>query len=369
LEKIVDLTLQKAEALGYDENPYDALLDEFEPGMKTAQVAALFEEMRAGLVPLVEAISDRVAAVDGSLFDQGFDRDKQWEFGIEVLTALGFDFDRGRQDIAAHPFTTSFSTNDVRLTTRVYPHQFKTAIFGSIHESGHGMYNQGFDPTLNRTLLSSGASLGVHESQSRLWENIVGRSRGFWIHWLPRLKHYFPIQLDGISVEHFYRAINRVHPSFIRVEADEVTYNLHIFLRFEIENLMIQGQVKIADLPELWNDRMEEYLGIRPADAAQGVLQDVHWSHGLIGYFPTYALGNLLSVQLYNLAVADRPEIPASIKAGEYSPLLDWMRDHIHVHGRKYTPVELIERETGGPIRTGPFLEYIQTKYSEIYDL
>jgi len=369
LEKIVDLALQKAEALGYDENPYDALLDEFEPGMKTAQVAALFEEMRAGLVPLVEAISDRVAAVDGSLFDQGFDRDKQWEFGIEVLTALGFDFDRGRQDIAAHPFTTSFSTNDVRLTTRVYPHQFKTAIFGSIHESGHGMYNQGFDPTLNRTLLSSGASLGVHESQSRLWENIVGRSRGFWIHWLPRLKHYFPIQLDGISVEHFYRAINRVHPSFIRVEADEVTYNLHIFLRFEIENLMIQGQVKIADLPELWNDRMEEYLGIRPADAAQGVLQDVHWSHGLIGYFPTYALGNLLSVQLYNLAVADRPEIPASIKAGEYSPLLDWMRDHIHVHGRKYTPVELIERETGGPIRTGPFLEYIQTKYSEIYDL
>jgi carboxypeptidase Taq len=286
-----------------------------------------------------------------------------------VIQRLGFDFDCGRQDRTAHPFTTSFSPGDVRLTTRVFRDHVKSALFASIHEAGHGMYNQGFDRALDRTLLSRGASLGVHESQSRLWENVVGRSRGFWTFWLPRLKAYFPAQLDGVDVETFYRAVNRVRPSLIRVEADEVTYNFHIFLRFEIENLMLEGKVQVGDLPELWNAKMEECLGIRPPDDADGVLQDVHWSGGMIGYFPTYSLGNLLAAQFYNLAVADLPDIPAQIERGEFAPLFDWMRKKIHNPGAKYTPEELVQRITGGPIRTAPFLDYVRTKYTELYGL
>jgi carboxypeptidase Taq len=231
------------------------------------------------------------------------------------------------------------------------------------------MYEQGFDRSVDRTPLSGSASLGVHESQSRMWENIVGRSRGFWQHWLPRLKTYFGPQLEGVSVEYFYRAINRVEPSLIRVEADEVTYNLHIFLRFEIENLMLEGKVRLADLPELWNSKMEEYLGIRPPDDARGVLQDVHWSSGYIGYFPTYSLGNLLSAQFYSQAVSELPDIPAQIQAGEYGPLLGWMRERIHSQGASYTVQELVRRVTGGPIDPGPFLAYVQAKYGEIYEL
>jgi carboxypeptidase Taq len=367
LETIVDLTIQVAEALGYEDRRYDALLDRYEPGMKAAQVQALFEEMKTGLVPMVQAIAERQGAVDDSVLRQEFDEAKQWDFGLEVIKRIGFDLERGRQDRAAHPFTAGFSPGDVRLTTRVFRDQVKAALFATIHEMGHGTYEQGYDRSLDRTPLSSAASLGVHESQSRMWENVVGRSRGFWTFWLPRLKEVFPQQLEGVSVEAFYRAINRVEPSPIRVEADEVTYNLHIFLRFEIENLMLDEKVQIGDLPELWNSKMEEYLGIRPENDALGVLQDVHWSGGMIGYFPTYSLGNLLAAQFYNQAVMDRPDIPSQIEQGEYSALLNWMRENIHVHGAKYKPTELVERVTGGPIRTGPFLDYIRGKYSEIY--
>jgi carboxypeptidase Taq len=369
LVKILDLTIQKAEAWGYEDRVYDALLEGFEPGMKTAQVETLFGEMKEGLVPLVQAIAERKDAVDDTLFAQDFDVDKQWDFGIEVVKALGFDFEHGRQDKTAHPFTTSFSPSDVRLTTRLYPDMFKSALFASIHEAGHGMYEQGFDRSFDRTSLSGAASLGVHESQSRMWENIVGRSRGFWNCWLPRLKEYFPRQLEGIGVEAFYQAINRVEPSLIRVEADEVTYNLHIMVRFEIENLMVEGKVKVADLPELWDAKMEEYLGIRPPGVADGVLQDVHWSAGYIGYFPTYSLGNLLAAQFYNQAVTDLPGIPAQIEQGEFAPLFNWMRENIHNPGCKYTPTELVERVTGGQIRTEPFLKYVRAKYTDLYDL
>ena len=369
LEKILALTIQKAEAWGYEDRVYDALLEGFEPGMKTAQVEALFGEVKEGLVPLVKAIAERQDAVDDSLFRQEFDVDKQWDFGIEVVKALGFDFEHGRQDKTAHPFTTSFSPSDVRLTTRLFPDMFKSALFASIHEAGHGMYEQGFDRNFDRTPLSDSASLGVHESQSRMWENIVGRSRGFWTHWLPRLKEYFPRQLEGIGVEAFYQAINRVQPSLIRVEADEVTYNLHIMVRFEIENLMVEGKVKAAELPELWDAKMEEYLGIRPPNVSDGVLQDVHWSSGYIGYFPTYSLGNLLAAQFYNQAVSEEPGIPAQIEQGEFGTLFDWMREKIHKPGNKYTPSELVEQVTGGPIRTEPFLAYVRAKYTEIYDL
>ena len=367
LEQILDLTIEAAEALGYEDRRYDALLDRFEPEMKTAQVETLFDEMKVGLLPLVQAIAERQDMVDDAVLDQAFDEDKQWDFGLEVIRRLGFDFDCGRQDRTAHPFTTSFSPGDVRLTTRVFRDYFKSALFASVHEAGHGMYEQGFNRALDRTLLSKAASLGVHESQSRLWENVVGRSRGFWTFWLPRLKAYFPTQLDGVDVETFYRAVNCVRPSLIRVEADEVTYNFHIFLRFEIENLMLEGKVQVGDLPELWNTKMEEYLGIRPPNDADGVLQDVHWSGGMIGYFPTYSLGNLLAAQFYNLAVSDLPDIPAQIERGEFAPLFDWMRRNIHNPGAKYTPGELVQRVTGGPIRTEPFLDYVRKKYGEIY--
>ncbi len=367
LERIVELTVQKAEALGYKDRVYDPLLDHYEPEMKTAQVEGLFEEMKAGLIPVVQAITVQRDTVDDSVLFQDFDEDKQWAFGFEVIKCIGFDFDHGRQDQTAHPFTTSFSPSDVRLTTRVYRDHFKAALFASIHEAGHGMYEQGFDRALDRSPLSGKSSSGVHESQSRMWENVVGRNRAFWTFWLPRLKEYFPLQLEGVGVEGFYRAINRVKPSLIRVEADEVTYNLHIFLRFEIENLMVEGKVRLCDLPELWNAKMEEYLGIRPPDEAQGVLQDVHWSLGYMGYFPTYALGNLLAAQFYQQAVAELHDIPTQIEHGEFGPLFHWMRERIHRPGAKYTPAELVKRVTGGPIRTEPFLDYIRAKYSQIY--
>jgi carboxypeptidase Taq len=369
LQQVVDLTIQKAEALGYDDRIYDALLDDFEPQMSTATVETLFAEMKSELVPLVRAISAQQRDGADPMMTHPYDEQKQWDFGIDVLTRIGFDFDRGRRDRSAHPFTTSFAPSDVRLTTRVVRDRFTSALFSSIHEAGHGTYEQGIDPRLDRTPLGDSASLGVHESQSRMWENVVGRSRPFWSFWLPRLKAYFPSQLAGIGLEDFYRAINRVQPSPTRVEADEVTYNLHIFLRFDIENMILERQVSIGQLPELWNSKMEEYLGFRPADDAEGVLQDVHWSGGLIGYFPTYSLGNLLSVLFYNQAVSDLPDIPAQIERGNFAPLLNWMRTRIHRVGATYTPTELVERVTGGPIRSAPFLSYIWDKYSDIYGL
>lgn len=369
LETIVDLTIQKAKALGFEDRIYDALLDEYEPAMRTAELEQLFDEMKAGLVPLVQAIGQRQDAVDDSVLRQVYDEAGQWEFGLEVVRRIGFDLERGRQDRSAHPFTTSFTPSDVRLTTRLHRSQLKMGLFGSIHEAGHGMYEQGLDRVLDRTPLSDGASGGMHESQSRMWENVVGRSRAFWAFWLPRLKDYFPGQLQGVDVETFYRAINRVTPSTIRVEADEVTYNLHIFLRFEIENLMLEGKIRLAELPELWDAKMEEYLGIRPPDAAQGVLQDIHWSGGMFGYFPSYSLGNLLASLLYRQAVRECPGIPDEIRFGEFSSLLNWMREKVHAHGAKFTPGELVQHITGGPIRTAPFLDYVWGKYAEIYGL
>jgi len=365
----VDLNIQMAEALGYKDRIYDALLDLFEPEIKTARVTRIFDELKAELVPLVRAIAEKKGAVDDAVLYRDYDEGKQWAFGQEVLRQMGFDFERGRQDKSAHPFTTSFSINDVRLTTRVYRNQFKTALFGSIHEGGHALYEQALSPALERTPLGDGASLGVHESQSRLWENVVGRSRGFWAFYFPRLKELFPEQLNGMDLEAFYRAINKVEPSMIRVEADEVTYNLHIFLRFEIENDMLEGKVQLSDLPQAWNAKMEAYLGIVPANDAEGVLQDVHWSMGTLGYFPTYSLGTLLSVQLYNQALAETPKIPAQIERGEFALLRNWLQERIHVHGKKFTPAELVKRVTGSELSARPFVEYVKAKYGDIYGL
>ena len=367
LETMVELNIEMAEALGYEERRYDALLDRFEPEMKAAQVERLFDEMKEGLRPIVAAIAERQDAVDASVLHQAYDEEKQWAFVNELVGRLGFDWEHGRQDRSAHPFTTSFSPTDVRLTTRIHRGQLQSAIFASIHECGHAMYEQGVPLDLARTPLVGGASMAIHESQSRMWENIVGRSHPFWQYWLPRLREFFPAQLEGVTVDAFYRAANRVEPSLIRVEADEVTYNMHIFLRFEIEQLMLEQEVKIADLPELWNNKMEAYLGIRPQSDTNGVLQDVHWAGGMMGYFPTYSLGNLLATQFYAQALADLPDLPRHLERGEFAPLLDWLRETIHVHGSKYTPAELVQRVSGGPISSGPFLDYIREKYSEIY--
>jgi carboxypeptidase Taq len=369
LQRNVDLNIELAEALGYEDRLYDALLDRFEPEMKTAEVEALFDELKAGLLPLVAAIAERQDAVDASVLQREYDEDKQWAFVNELVGQLGFDWHHGRQDIAAHPFTTSFTPADVRLTTRIYVNQLNAAVFASSHEAGHALYNQGVPMDLARTPLSGGASSAVHESQSRMWENIVGRSLPFWRYWLPRLREHFPAQLEGVTAEAFYRAVNRVEPSLIRVEADEVTYNMHIFLRFEMENLMLERKVAMTDLPELWNAKMEAYLGIRPGSDRNGVLQDVHWAGGMMGYFPTYALGNLLAAQFYAHALADLPDLPEHHARGEFAPLLGWLRDKIHAQGRKYTPAELVQRVTGGSISTGPFLAYVREKYGEIYGL
>ncbi len=367
LEKIVELNVRLAEALGYEDRIYDPLLDQFEPEMKTAHVAAIFDDLKAELVPLVKAISERANSVDDSILRQTYEEQKQWDFGVEVIKDFGFDFTRGRQDKSVHPFTTSFSIGDVRLTTRVDPNYLPTALFGTLHECGHGLYEQGISPSLERTSLDDGASLGIHESQSRLWENLVGRSREFWSHYFPRLQAVFPGQLAGVDVETFYRAINRVEPSLIRVEADEVTYNLHIMLRFELENEMLEGKVKIADLPEAWNAGMEANLGIAPPNDALGVLQDVHWSGGMMGYFPTYSLGNLISVQFFDKAKTDIPSLPDQIAAGKFDELLSWLRENIHRHGRKYTPAELVKRVTGNELTATNYVAYIKTKFSDIY--
>lgn len=369
LERVLDLTIQYAEAIGYEDRLYDALLDRYEPEMKTSQLIEVFDGLKKGLFPLVEVIAEQDQPFDASFFDRRYPDQAQWDFGTLVLKDMGFDFEHGRQDRSVHPFTTSFAPLDVRLTTRVEPRRLQSALFGTIHEGGHALYDQGIRLALDRTPLCTGASYGVHESQSRLWENVVARSRAFWSHYLPVLREFFPEQIAGVDLETFYRAINTVEPSPIRVEADEVTYNLHIFLRFELEGALLNGQLDVADLPEAWNAKMEEYLGVTPPDDAQGVLQDVHWSAGLFGYFPSYALGNLLATQLYEKALGETPALSSQIAAGDFGPLLTWLREHIHQHGKKFTPAELIERVTGESLTAEPFLTYLRKKYGHIYEL
>jgi carboxypeptidase Taq len=369
LERVLELTIEYAEAIGYEDHLYDALLDEYEPEMKTSQLIEVFDELKGGLLPLVERIAEQGQPFGTSLFDRQYPDQAQWDFGILVLKDMGFDFEHGRQDRSAHPFTTSFSPLDVRVTTRLEPKHFQSALFGTIHEGGHALYDQGIRLDLDRTPLCTGASYGVHESQSRLWENVVARSQAFWSHYLPVLREFFPDQLTGVDLDTFYRAINKVEPSLIRVEADEVTYNLHIFMRFELEQALVDDQLEVAHLPEAWNAKMAEYLGIVPPDDGQGVLQDVHWSAGLLGYFPSYALGNLLAAQFYDAVLEEMPALPRQIAAGDFGPLLAWLREHIHQHGKKFTPAELVKRVTGDSLTAEPFLMYLRKKYGHLYEL
>jgi carboxypeptidase Taq len=368
LQRVLALTLEKAEAFGYDDTPYDALLDEYEPEMRTSRVRETFATLRQELVPLVQAIGERPAPDDGCL-RRDYDDRAQWEFGLSVIRDFGFDFRRGRQDRSAHPFSTNFSVDDVRITTRVQQDFLPTCLFGTLHEAGHAMYEQGVDRTLDRTPLAGGTSLGVHESQSRLWENLVGRSLPFWEHYYPRLQAVFPAQLGSVSLDSFHRAINRVEPSLIRVEADEVTYNLHIMLRFELELRLVEGRLDVTDLPEAWNEGMRDLLGLVPDRDANGVLQDIHWSIGAIGYFPTYSLGNLISAQLYEVAERELPGLEDQVRGGEFGPLLGWLRHRIHHHGRKFTADELLARVGAGQLDAGPWLSYVREKFGRLYGL
>jgi carboxypeptidase Taq len=318
---------------------------------------------------MVKAMAQQADKNSDAPIHQAFDMAKQRQFGEMVVAKLGFDFSRGRQDESVHPFCSNFSRNDVRLTTRFDPNWLSPALFGTIHEAGHGMYEQGSPEHLDHTILAGGTSLGIHESQSRMWENIVGRGRPFWQHFYGQLQATFPEALGQVSLDDFYRAINQSKPSLIRVEADEATYNLHIMVRFDLEVAVLNGQLAIKDLPEAWNAKYEEYLGIRPPNNRLGVLQDIHWSMGIMGYFPTYALGNLLSVQFYNLVLQDHPSLPDEMAAGKFDTLLEWMRKHIHQHGRKYSSRELVKRVTGGEMQTAPFLGYIRQKFGQLYDL
>jgi carboxypeptidase Taq len=367
LEKIVALCQEYASFFPNFEQPYDALLDDFEPNMKTADVKAIFDGLRPRQVDLIKAIAGK-PQVDDSFLHQSFDEKKQWDFGVEVITRFGYDWNCGRQDKAPHPFTTEFGIKDVRITTRAAPDFLNSMLFGTMHECGHALYGQGAAPELERTGLEGGASLAVHESQSRMWENLVGRSFPFWKHFYPRLQEIFP-QLAGVPLEKFYKGINKVQPSFIRVEADEATYNLHIMLRLEMEIAMLDGKVAVKDIPDLWNAKMQEYLGVTPPNDAKGVLQDIHWSGGLIGYFSTYALGNLVSVQLWEKINQDIPDLVEQIRQGKFEALLGWLREKIHRHGAKFEPQELVQNITGSKIDPAPYVRYLTKKYSEIYHL
>ncbi len=368
LEEIVSMRQEYVTFFPPADHPYDTLLDEFEPGMKTAEVQEIFATLRQRQVALVKAITE-AKQVNDDFLHLHYPEKAQWDFGVEVATKFGYDWNRGRQDKSVHPFTTSFGINDVRITTRFMEDFFPSALFGTMHETGHGLYEMGVCQDYERTPLAGGASLGVHESQSRLWENLVGRSKPFWEHFYPRLQETFPAQLGNVNLSNFYKGINKVEPSLIRVEADEATYNMHIMLRLELEIAMIEGSVAIKDLPELWNAKCEEYLGLTPPDDAQGVLQDIHWSFGGLGYFSTYALGNLISVQLWEKANEEIPTLNEEIRQGKFETLLGWLRTNVHVYGRKYEPQELVQKATGSKITPEPYLRYLEEKYSEIYNL
>ncbi len=369
LDKMIDLTRQACEHLGYQAHPYDALIDQYEPGTKQADVELMFADMKPGLVALTQAIAQSSKPVDDSLLHGDFACDKQRALTLQIVKAIGYDTTRGRQDEAAHPFCSNFGRDDVRITTRFDPHFLSQAVYASMHEAGHAMYEQGSPAHYEATPLAGGTSLGVHESQSRMWENLVGRSRAFSQYLFPQVQHAFPDALANVDVETYYRAVNKVTPSLIRVEADEVTYNLHVLLRFELECALLEGKLDVGDLPDAWDAKMHEYLGITPPTDATGCLQDVHWSAGLIGYFPTYSIGNLLSAQLWHTIGQALPDRDAQLSQGQFAPLLDWLRENVHAYGSKFLPKELVIKATGEPLNARYYTDYLHAKYSDIYGL
>ncbi|MBE7529495.1 MAG: carboxypeptidase M32 [Ardenticatenaceae bacterium] len=369
LAKTLDYSRQIANCFpGYD-HIADPLIDFADRDMKAESVRALFAELRQQLVPIAKAIAAQEPA-DDSCLKQNFPEEKQLAFGLMVAQKYGYDLNRGRQDKTHHPFMTSFSVDDVRITTRVKENDLSEALFSTLHETGHALYELGVNQDLDGSPLAGGTSAGVHESQSRLWENLVGRSRPFWNHYYAQLQAAFPDQLKNVSQDTFYRAINKVQPSLIRTDADEVTYNLHVMIRFDLELALLEGTLAVQDLPEAWHARYEADLGVRAPSDVDGVLQDVHWYAGTVGgSFQGYTLGNVMSALFFEQALRAHPAIPAEIEQGEFGTLHGWLRENIYRHGRKFTANELIERVTGGPLTTEPYIRYLRTKYGELYQL
>ena len=359
LERAVELKRRYVDCFdGYDE-PYDVLLDDYEPGMKTAEVRQVFDDLKAELVPLIADIGS--VEGDDAFMDGPWPIEAQHAYSLKIIEQFGYDPSYARLDLTVHPFCASSGTQDIRLTTR-YNEDDITSIFTAMHECGHGLYEHGVSPSLERTPLCHGVSSALHESQSRMWENIVGRSRSFWNHFYPSFQAAFPEAVGDVDQERFYRAINRVKPSYIRVDADEATYNLHIILRFELEQEIMAGTIDLKELPEAWNARFEEYLGIPVPSDTLGVLQDVHWSGGSFGYFPTYSLGNIVSVQVWEKVLSEIPDLPDQFEQGEFGQLHDWLRSNLYVLGRKFTPQETLERVVGGPIDAAPYVRYLKDK-------
>jgi len=365
LERLLDLRREQSDAIGHGGERYDALLDHFEPEMTTARLLPVLERLRVALVPLVDALDGALAGPE--LFDgRPFHADRQWSFTLELLGLLGFDLHAGRQDRSIHPFTGGTHPTDVRLTTRIDPANPSPALFGTLHEFGHGLYEQGFTPAQHRTPLAAAPSMGLHESQSRLWENSIGRSLPFWRWLYPRLRSTFPEALAGVELDDFHRAINRVRRSPIRVEADEITYNLHIVLRTALEVRLLRNELRVKDLPEAWNAEMERTVGLRPRDDVEGVLQDIHWAHGEFGYFPTYALGNLYAASLMRAAERALPALWDDVARGEFGGLRTWLGEHIHRHGAWGSAEERVREVTGQGLTDADFLAYLRSKYSAL---
>jgi carboxypeptidase Taq len=367
LERTLDLSREYSSYFAPYKHVADPHIDDADEGMTTSSISGLFGELRRPLVSIVRAILEQTAADDSSL-RQAFAKTAQFNFALHVAESLGYDLKRGRLDLTHHPFSTRFSAGDVRITTRVSETDLADALFSTLHEAGHAMYEQGISAELDGTPLGQGASAGVHESQSRLWENIVGRSRGFWEHFYPSLQRTFAEQLSSVPLATFHRAINKVARSLIRTDADEVTYNLHIMLRFDLEIKLLEGELCVKDLPEAWHAAMQADLGIAPSDDRNGCLQDAHWYSSYIGgQFQSYTIGNILSAQFYAAALKAHPDIPQEIASGEFGTLLTWLRDNLYRHGNKFAPNELIKRATGTPMNMTPYLDYLREKYAALY--
>lgn len=369
LEKIVSLKQQEAAALGYEESPYDPLLEEYEPGARASALIPLFQELRRHLVPLLEALLASGKKPKREILQREYPLERQRLFCQEAAAAIGFDFTAGRLDVTTHPFCSGIGPGDCRLTTRYNPHFFSEGFFGVLHEAGHGLYEQGLESVHFGTPLGSAVSLGIHESQSRLWENQVGRSRPFWEHFFPRAQQVFPEALHDVSLDDWLWAINEVQLSWIRVEADEVTYNLHILLRFELEQALLRGDLRPAEVPAAWNEQFHQLFGQSPPDDRRGCLQDIHWSAGGLGYFPTYTLGNLYAAQFLEQARQELGTLEEDFRRGRFQPLRAWLREKIHRQGQRYRPEELCRRVTGQPLSPQPFLRYLRAKYIPLYGL
>jgi len=368
LEKLVSFNQEFVEYLGYEKNKYDTLLDNYEPGITVERLDVVFGELRDAIVSLLNKIENSKVKIDDNFFKKSFTEKEQEEFSLFILEKMGYDFEAGRMDVSTHPFTINFGNKDVRITTHYLENEFRSALFSCIHEGGHAIYEQNIADDLDGTMLGGGTSMGVHESQSRYYENILGRSREFWTYFYPEAVKRFP-QFEGVSFDEFYKAINIVEPSLIRTESDELTYSLHVIIRYEIEKELINGKIKVEDLPQIWNAKYKEYLGVEPKNDAEGVLQDMHWSGGSFGYFPSYALGNLYGAQFLGKMLKEMPDYNKNIAEGNLDEIRLWLKENIHKYGSVYKPAELIKKVTGEELTAKYFIEYLNNKYNKVYEL